>query len=410
MHQLDGTHVVTIEGLTPAGGLSPIQRAMVEHHGSQCGFCTPGMVAALEGVFEVEATVDLDRLRIGLTGNLCRCTGYLPILEAGMAVDRSSLALLTTRYPSREMTAELAACAEASVRFEHGGRTLFRPVTLDEALAFLSRHPGALVVAGGTETGLARNKRGGIEPPAILSLAGIRELGRITHEGDTLSVGANVTWTDLEEFSRDRIPLVHAFTKRFGSPQIRNAATLVGNIAHGSPVADSLCFLLISEAELAVAGPAGRRLVKVEGFYRGPKQTTLGPAELITRVDIPLPGAHEQVKLYKISKRKEIDTSTFRAGIRIAQRGGRIRSAAIAYSGVGPTVRRLRETEGFLTGRPFSLTTFCEAGKRARAEVEPISDVRGSSRYRLQLAESILVKFFHEVSGATREESAVGEG
>ena len=314
MHQLDGTHVVTIEGLTPPNGLSPIQRAMVEHHGSQCGFCTPGMVAALEGVFEGATAVDLAGLRTGLTGNLCRCTGYLPILEAGLAVDRSSVAQLNRRYPSREMTDELAARVKVSIRFEHGGRTIFRPVTLDEAITFLSRHPRTLLVAGGTETGLTRSRRGLIEPPAILSLGGISELGRIAFEQGTLSVGANVTWTELEEFCRDRVPLVHALTNRFGSPQIRNAATLVGNIAHGSPVADSLCFLLISEAELVVAGPGGRRRVKIEGFHRGPKQTALGPCEIITRVVIPLPDTQDLVKLFKISKRKEIDTSTFRRG------------------------------------------------------------------------------------------------
>ena len=409
MYQLDGTHVVTIEGLTPSRGLSPIQRAMVEHHASQCGFCTPGMVVALEGIFEAGTAVDLAGLRTGLTGNLCRCTGYLPILEAGLAVNRSSVALLNSRYPSRAMTDELTEGAEDSILFEHGGRTIFCPVRLDEAVAFLARHPGALMTAGGTETGLARNKRGGIEPPAILSLARIRELGGITHERDVLSVGATVTWTELEEFSRDTLPLVHALTKRFGSPQIRNAATLVGNIAHGSPVADSICFLLISEAELEVGGPGGCRRVKIEGFHRGPKQTTLGEAEIIARVVIPLPGPHELVRLYKISKRKEIDTSTFRAGIRIAERGGRIRSAAVAFSGVAPTARRLRETESFLLGQPFSHATFCEAGKRARAEVEPISDVRGSSRFRLRLAENILVKFYHEVTGAARQEAAVGE-
>ncbi len=408
LYQLDGTHIVTIEGLTPREGLSPIQQAMVEHHASQCGYCTPGMVAALEGIFEAGKAVDSSSLRTGLTGNLCRCTGYLPILEAGLAVDRERLSLLNSRYPSREMADELAARASLPVRFEHGGRIFFSPLNLGEAVEFRSRHAGSLIVSGGTETGLARNKRGS-EPPHLLSLSRISELGRIKQEKNVLSVGASVTWTDLEEFAREDVPLLHDLTRRFGSPQIRNAGTLVGNIAHGSPVADSLCFLLIAGAELEVAGPGGLRRVKVEGFHRGPKQTSLAPEEVITRVIIPLPRPDELVKLFKVSKRKEIDTSTFRAAIRIEERGGLIRSAAVAFSGVGPTAARLPQTESFLVGQHFSESTFRQAGKRARAEVEPISDVRGSSQYRLQLAENILLKFHHEVAGAARQEAAVGE-
>jgi xanthine dehydrogenase small subunit len=408
MYQLDGTHVVTIEGLTPRESLSPIQQAMVEHHASQCGFCTPGMVAALEGIFEANREVDSSALRTGLTGNLCRCTGYLPILEAGLAVDRTSAMRLNDRYPSREMASELAARASLPIRIEHGGRMFFSPVRLDDAAAFRGQYPGSLIVSGGTETGLARNKRW-IEPCHVLSLARISELAGIKHEQDILSVGANVTWTDLEEFSRDRAPLVHDLTRRFGSPQIRNAGTLVGNIAYGAPVADSLCFLLVTGALLEVIGPGGVRRERVEGFQRGHRETRLGANEIITKVVIPLPGADEHVRLYKISKRKEIDTSTFRAAIRIDAHGGVIRSAAVAFSGVGPIATRLPQTERFLVGQTFCESTFRQAGKRARAEVEPRSDVRGSSRYRLQLAENILVKFQHDASAAARQEAAVGE-
>ena len=166
---------------------------------------------------------------------------------------------------------------------------------------------------------------------------------------------------------------------------------------------------MITAAELEVAGRRGPTRVKVEDFLRGPKQTSLAPDEIITRVVISLPGPDERVKLYKISKRKEIDTSTFRAAIRIDERGGRIRSAAIAFSGVGPIATRLPQTERFLVGQPFTESTFCQAGKRARAEVEPVSDVRGTSRYRLQLAESILIKFHADSTGAACQEAPLGD-
>jgi len=396
--QLDATHIVTIEGLTPQAGYSPIQQAMVDHHGSQCGFCTPGFVAALTGLFERGDRVEDSALRTGLSGNLCRCTGYLPILQAGRSVDASRFAPLSTLYPSRAMYDDLAARSDAALRIEAGQRVYFRPRRLEEAVAFRAQYPGAVIVAGGTELGLERNKRGH-EPAILLSLVGIDELSGIALADNTLSVGANVTWAQLEAFSQGTLPEVHALTQRFGSPQIRNVASVVGNIAHGSPVADSLCFLMVVEAELELVSTRGARTLLIGEFYRGPKQTQTGTDEIITRVKIPLPARDEIVKLYKISKRKEMDVSTFRAAIRIARRGDSIGSAAIACSGVGPTVRRMTETETFLAGRPFSLATFREAGRRARAEIEPISNVRGSSDYRLQLAENILAKFYHEAAG-----------
>jgi xanthine dehydrogenase small subunit len=304
------------------------------------------------------------------------------------------------------MLSELAARASVSTRVEHNGRIFFAPVTLHDAVAFLAQQPAALIVSGGTETGLARQRRGS-EPAQVLSLSKISELGRIEQDGDVLSIGANVTWTDLQAFAREKLPLLHALTLRFGSPQIRNAGTLVGNIAYGSPVADSLCLLLVTGAELELAAAGGCRRKLVEGFHSGPKQSRLAPGELITKVVIPLPGPNELVKLYKISKRKEIDTSTFRAAVRIEARDGLIHAAAVALSGVGPTALRLRRTESFLAGQPFTEPVFRQAGKLARAEVEPVSDVRGSSRYRLQLAENILLKFHHDVASAGREEAAV---
>ncbi|HEX4073022.1 MAG TPA: FAD binding domain-containing protein, partial [Planctomycetaceae bacterium] len=402
VHQLDGMHVVTIEGISPEGTLSPVQQAMVDCHGSQCGFCTPGFVNSLTALFEGDGLVDDDALRTGLAGNLCRCTGYEPIVAAGMAVDPVKVRRLSSLYSSPVMVDELTACAKSPILIKTGDRFLFRPVRLEDALLFRARHPGAAIAAGATELGVARNKLG-LEFPAVLSLAAISELAKITRDDvGVLSVGANVTWAQLEAFAKDASPEIHALTHRFGSPQIRNVATLVGNIAHGSPVADSLCFLAIVEAELELIGVRGSRRVAVQEFHTGPKQTVLAADEIITRVLIPPIAPNEIIKLYKISKRKEMDVSTFRAGIRLRRRGDRIESAAIAFCGVGPTVLRLPRTEAFLAGGPFREETFREAGRLARAEVEPITDVRGSRAFRLQLAENILVKFYHETEDAAR--------
>ncbi len=263
LHQLDGTHVVTIEGLTPPDGTSPVQQAMIDHHGSQCGFCTPGFVVAIEGVLESGTRVDDAALRTGLAGNLCRCTGYLPILDAAMAADAGPSRRLSSLYPPGAMYNELAARAAEPILIETGRRTFFRPTRVEDAVAFKARHPGAVIVSGGTELGVQRNKQGR-EPSILLSLTGLDELARIDRVGDVLSVGAGATWAQLEAFSRDTLPEIHAMTRRFGSPQIRNVATLAGNIAHGSPVADSLCLLLVLGAELELMSVRGTRRVPIE--------------------------------------------------------------------------------------------------------------------------------------------------
>src|SRR5262249_11200089 len=163
LYQLDGKHVVTVEGLCAEGVLHPVQQALVDHHGSQCGYCTPGFVMALAGAFERPAAVDRDGLCLALTGNLCRCTGYLPILEAGLALDRAAVTGLAERYPSRAMLDDLGSHARVPVRIESGGavrKTFFGPRTLEEAVAFKAQNPGAVVVSGGTELGVLRNKKG----------------------------------------------------------------------------------------------------------------------------------------------------------------------------------------------------------------------------------------------------------
>ena len=406
VHQVDGAHIVTIEGLAPRGQLSPVQKALSDHHGSQCGFCTPGFVNSLTGLIEASDQLDEDALRVGLAGNLCRCTGYQPIIAAGLALDLAPIARLASLYPSRAMVDDLAACRDTPILIKTDRRIFARPDRLDAAVEFRSSHPGATIIAGGTELGVQRNQLG-FEPAAILGIGALRDLKTITRDADVLSVGANVTWAQLETFARNsELPEILALIERFASPQIRNVATLVGNIAHGSPVADSLCYLAIVGAELEMLSAHGTRRVPVTHFHIGPKQTVIKADELITRVFVPLTPANEIVKLYKISKRKDMDVSTFRAGIRISREGDEIKAAAIAYCGVGPKVMRLARTEAFLVGRSFSEATFREAGRLARREVEPITDVRGSRAFRLQLAENILLKFFNDVACSRAESRA----
>jgi xanthine dehydrogenase small subunit len=395
LYQLDGQHIVTVEGLRPLRHcLHPIQQAMVDCHGSQCGFCTPGFVMALAGMFEQKA----DDTRLALTGNLCRCTGYVPILEVAAALDPLTLPTLDDLYPSAEIAKDLQKRSRAAVSIETHQprpRRFFAPRTLAEAVAFKAQHSGAAIVSGGTELGVVRNKMG-IEPPALLSLTHIPNLDDITCTEDTVTIGANVTWNQIEAFAEDAWPEFHRIVVRFGSPQIRNVATLVANVAHGSPIADSLPFLFVMDAELDIIGPAGPRRVKINDFYKGYKVKDLAAGEIITDVRIPQPTPNETLKLYKVSRRNDLDIATFGAAIRVHHAGDTITRADVAFSGVAPTVVRLPRTETFLQGKPFSEATFAEAGRRARAEIQPISDVRGTRDFRWQLAENILRKFYFD--------------
>ena len=395
--QLDGKHVVTVEGLAEEGRLTAVQEALIAHHGSQCGLCTPGIVLALTGLFEERPRPGTDDLRLGLTGNLCRCTGYLQILEAARSVDAARLTPLAGRYPSRAIADDLREQTRPPVLLRHGRRTFFAPRSLEEALAFKARHPDAVIVAGSTELGVLRNKKGW-DPPALLSLADVPGLAEIEAAGDTLSIGANVTWAEVERFAKDALPEFYPIVVRFGSPQIRNVATLVGNVANGSPIADALPLLYVTGAEVGLTSHRGTRRVPIDAFYRGYKVKDLAPDEIITRVRFPVPAPEELLRLYKVSKRHDLDIATFGAGIRVKRAGGLIERAWVAYSGVAPTVIRLPRVEAFLEGRPFAEATFAEAGRLARTEIQPISDVRGSSDFRWQLAENLLLKFWFDCS------------
>jgi xanthine dehydrogenase small subunit len=385
--QLDGASIVTVEGLKdPGGRLSRVQQSMVTCHGAQCGYCTPGFVVAMTALFERADRVDAKTAERGLTGNLCRCTGYDPIVKAATSVDMYRVPRIRERY---------AALPNASdpVWIESEERTFFAPARLEDAIAFKTGHAKTTIVQGGTDVGVWLNKRG-YTSPYFLYLGKVRELDGIEATAGALKVGANVTLADFADAVRDRIPELWRVLDLFGSPQIRNSGTLVGNIANASPIADSLPYLFVAEAELEIRGQGGTRRVPITKFYHGYKQLDLRQDEIITHVHVPI--VSDTVKLYKVSRRLDLDISAFTAAIRLRMADGHIADAKVAYGGVAPVVMRLPRTEEHLRGKRASQDVFEEAGRIARSEVAPISDVRGSKEYRLQLAENIMLKFAAE--------------
>ena len=395
LFQLDCAHVVTVEGLTRGGALTPLQDSMVRCHGAQCGYCTPGFVMAMAGMFETNETPTAADVRCALTGNLCRCTGYESIINA--ALDVHEQPKIEALYPSGPILAAIAEVEGEPVRIGH----FAKPVTLADAIAFKAAHPKAVIAQGATDFGVWSTKRSFVAE-AVLSLDGVPGLGEMQIADGVLSVGGRVSLAQFEGVAGELVPEMRAIMDRFGSPQIKNAGTLAGNIANASPIADTLPFLFVMDARLELTGLTGTRVVPIREFYLGYKKLDLHADELITRIHIPLPAGGDTLRLYKISKRSHLDISTFTAAM-LMQRdvtstgSGAIDAMRVVYGGVGPVVLRLHKTEEFLAGKPLSLDTFAAAGEIARGEIAPISDVRGSKDMRLQLAESIFTKFFYDV-------------
>jgi xanthine dehydrogenase small subunit len=385
--QLDGCSVLTVEGLKTGPDLTPVQQAMVTCQGSQCGYCTPGFVVAMTSLLD-NGPVTETKLRRGLTGNLCRCTGYDPILKAALAVDAETMPKLADLYP------DLDVDAADEVRVVDGPFEFFKPTTVKDACRFLIDHPGCTVLAGGTDIGVQLNK--GTRPKAtILSLAGLDLQQRTTDNGQ-LTCGAGTSLADFESALADEIPEFARYMDLFGSPPIRNAGTIGGNIATGSPIGDLLPPLMVLDAEIELIGVEGIRTVPINSFYTGYRKSVLKPGELLTAVTIPIPPATDHVRIYKVSKRKDLDISTVSAAIRITTEADTIKTAAVAMGGVGPTPMRLAATEEALQGQPAAEATFDAAALVAAGEVRPISDVRGSAEYRARVAGNLIRKFYFD--------------
>jgi xanthine dehydrogenase small subunit len=395
MFQLDATHVITVEGLSN-GELNPIQEAMVRCHGAQCGYCTPGFIVSLCDLMQSSDDISAHDVRRGLVGNLCRCTGYDSIIRAALEADRSKMKRIDELYPPEIMLPVLLAATEEEVLLEQGTFSFFKPVSISSAAEFRAANPGCLIIAGATDIGVQRNK-GTRQISVVMSTVGIKSLRSFETSDDSLTVGAGVTLSELEGICRSHLPEFVSFLAFFGSPLIKNAATLAGNLVNASPIGDTIPALFVLDGEIELVSPTATRWININRFYTGYRKTAMSADEIVSRIRIPLPAAGDVFKLYKVSKRKDLDISSFGAAIWMRREGRTIADIRIAYGGVGPMVIRMTRAEEFLRGKTPSLELFEHAGAIAAEETTPISDVRGSDRYRRLLSQNILMKFFHDL-------------
>ncbi|MGA2177754.1 MAG: xanthine dehydrogenase molybdopterin binding subunit [Verrucomicrobiota bacterium] len=395
---LAGREILTVEGVAGPRGLHPVQREMVERHGSQCGYCTPGFICSLlEGYYrdDLKTAGDLDDQ---LAGNLCRCTGYRPIRAAAAA----AFAQRHAANAEDPLAGRLAApCPPlAALEYECDGEQFFRPASLADLLALLRRVPGARLIAGATELGLDMAKFYK-KFPALVSVEAVPELREIKATAAEWHLGAAATVTQIEEALAGEFPAVGDMLRVFGSRQIRNRATLGGNLATASPIGDSAPLLLACDARVVLASLAGERVLPLHQFFASYRKTALQPGEVLKSIVLPRgpseAGLIRHSRWLKVSRRREVDISIV-AGCFVVDvdRRNIIRHARLAYGGVAAMPARALRAEAALPGQPWSAQTVAGVLPILRAEFTPISDVRGSAEYRRALITSLFEKFFHE--------------
>jgi xanthine dehydrogenase small subunit len=375
----------TVEGIGKGGALHPVQRAIAEGGGSQCGYCTPGFVMALFAHLHRAPPRDLTA---SLSGNLCRCTGYRPIRDAARA-----LPVLADDDKFVRRLAEPVATL-SSIHYAAHDAALDRPNNLKDALFLRARHPEARVLAGGTDVVVELNQEG-TRYPRLLSLEGIAELRAIAHEERTLVLGAGITLSDIEERLGQRVPLLAEVIPLFASPLIRARATLAGNLATASPIGDSAPVLLALDAEVELASIRGRRRVAMREFFVGYRRTVLEPDELIVAIRVPAAQPH-QARFFKVSKRRLDDISSVAAAFALEVDHGVVTKARLAYGGVAPTPARAEQAEQTLIGAPLDRRLMDLVRPALERAFTPIGDVRATAAYRKAMVVSLFERFLWE--------------
>jgi len=399
---LHGCHVVTVEHLSrPGDALHPVQQAMVEFHGSQCGFCTPGIVMSLYGLWMRRPDPTRPEVEEALQGNLCRCTGYAPIVRAGGAISTYGSLATDPLVAEREtMTARLSALADgARVELGAGRDRVIIPADLDDLAEVYGANPEAVIVAGATDVGLWVTKFMRPIGPVVF-IAHLAELHRIEASAEGITLGAGVTYSEAREPVLERFPQLAELWSRIGGGQVRNMGTVGGNIANGSPIGDTPPPLIALGARVTLRRGGERRSVALEDFFIAYGRQDRQPGEFVESVFIPSLPAGEHLAVYKITKRRDEDISALCGAFRIGlDDTGQVASARIAFGGMAATPKRARAVEAALVGRPWD-DAAVEAGVAAFPEdYQPITDMRASAEYRMLTAQNLLRRFFLETQG-----------
>ncbi|MEK6627388.1 MAG: FAD binding domain-containing protein [Bdellovibrionota bacterium] len=403
---MDGASLVTVEGLAEAEKCAEVQSSMIRNFGGQCGFCTPGFIMSITNLLEQKANqkecatacayVKLNEQNVKnyLTGNLCRCTGYTPIIKAALDVDIKKHILIKDKYPQVDLSVQM----RSSVLISTEAGEYFAPTTLIEACQYKDKYPETILFSGSTDLGVQINK-GYLQPKKILSLHLIEELYTQQIEGTAITIGARATLSELQKLVQDRIPSLDRFLNIFASPQIKNSATLVGNLANASPIADMTPVMMALDAEVIIYGKSGKSTKPLKDFYLGYKKLNLQKDEIITHIQFQIPDAQQKFENYKVSQRRDLDISTINASFNFSLNNNKIKTARIALGGVAATTLRLADVENKIIGAEINIQTIESIKKLITDAIHPLTDARGTSEYRTILAANLFDKFAKEQLG-----------
>ena len=397
---IDGAEVVTVEDLaSPNGQLHPVQRAFVDAHASQCGFCTPGFVMSLFTLYHAGRRADRGTVNDWLAGNLCRCTGYRPIADAALACCTGDADDAFTKRAG-ETASLLAELADDADLLAGNDDSFFAAPAGEDALATLcAHHPDATIVGGATDVGLWITKQLR-ELPRIVHTGRVASLHHVREFDDRIEIGAAATYTEAEEALRGLDPDVGEMLRRLGSKQVRSTGTVGGNIANGSPIGDSPPVLVALGASIELRHRDTRRTMALEDFFLDYGRQDCAPGEILTRITVPKLGEDEHLRCYKISKRFDQDISALLGAFRFRIRRGRIGEARIAYGGMAATPKRARATEQAVAGlRMRDPAAWPTAAQALDEDFSPIDDHRASAGYRKRVARSLLLKALDEIAG-----------
>lgn len=401
MYLLDKCHLITVEGLGKSIDMHPVQEVFVDQHGAQCGYCTPGFICAMAGMAnDLKANgkeKTPQKIKNYLTGNLCRCTGYEPIIKAGMELNLNKVEKLSLLYNDEKILSELIEL-KGDVEVKFLDQHVYLPDDLQKAVAFRKENENAKLVSGATDLGVVANK-GKLILNEVLSLNNIDSAYEIKETEGGFEIGAKASLDLCEKKLEKDFPEFSSMLHIFASPQIKNIGTLIGNLVNASPIADTVPFLMVANVDINLIGPSAERTISINKFFKGNyKELDIAKDEIVKSVFISK--TDHAYKLYKVSIRRDLDISSVTFAARYKMSQGKMTEINLAFGGVGPIVLRMPELEADLMSASFDSTLIKSIVKKIPSLLTPLSDHRGSKEFRTQICQNLLFRFFDEVSGS----------
>ena len=392
---LEGKELILVEDLVSKNGsLHPVQDAMIKYHGSQCGFCTPGFVMSLFAMYKNFSSYNSENIKDSISGNLCRCTGYRPIIDAAKSLNNVSRSDKFNKNKKKTLNL-LKKIRMENLSLKNGNKKYFSPKSINELQKIIKKNPNPIFLSGATDLSLNVTKERK-EINNIISLNSIKELKFIKERNSNIEVGAATSLIEFELFIKKYYPDFNSILKRYGSVQIRNLATMAGNIATASPIGDTLPLLLSLDAKLVLQKKSNKTVLPLKNFFISYRKTRLKKGQFIHSIIIPI-FKKNIFKAYKISKRIDDDISSVCASFNLEIINKKIKNVKIAYGGMAPIPKRATNCEKILINSIFSEEIFKKAEKKLEKDFAPIDDMRASKGYRMEIAKNLLTKCFIEI-------------